>query len=131
MPVTSAELVEAAKAAVPTVTPQEAARMMEEEGALLLDVRDAPELQASGAAIGAHHVPRGMLEFRADPASHLHDPEFRADRPIVTYCAAGPRGALAAKTLQDMGYTRVSTLGGFKDWAAAGLPVTTRVDPGM
>jgi rhodanese-related sulfurtransferase len=130
-PVTAARLVEAAKAEIEAVTPREAARMMQEEGALLLDVRDAPELQAGGTAIGAHHVPRGMLEFRADPESPLHDKEFRRDRPVITFCAAGPRGALAAKTLKDMGYARVVTIGGFKDWAAAELPVTQPLDPGM
>jgi rhodanese-related sulfurtransferase len=61
----------------------------------------------------------------------LHDDALRRDRPLITFCAAGPRGALAAKTLKDMGYTRVATLGGFKDWAEAGLPVTRPVDPGM
>jgi len=131
MPVTAAALVAAARDAVETVPPAEAARLMRDEDALLLDVRDAPELQASGSAIGAHHVPRGMLGFRADPDSPLHDPALRRDRTVITYCAAGPRAALAAKTLRDMGYVRVLTLGGFKDWAAAGLPVTDRVDPGM
>ena len=131
MTVTAAQLVESAKAEVEAVTPQEAARMVQEEDALLLDVRDAPELQVNGTAIGAHHVPRGMLEFRADPESPLHDAEFRRDRPVITFCAAGPRGVLAAKTLRDMGYGRVVTIGGFKDWAAAGLPVTQPLDPGM
>lgn len=96
------------------------ARRMMEEGALVLDVRDAPEVEASGKVPGAHHVSRGMLEFRADPDSPYHDDAFRKDRPVLLYCASGGRSALAGQTLQAMGYERVFNIGGFKDWAEAG-----------
>lgn len=130
MPVTAKALVEAALAEIPRITPQQAQEMMQ-RGALLLDVRDAPELLASGSAVGAHHVPRGMLEFRADPESPLHDPALDRGRAIITHCAAGPRAALAAQTLKTLGYGEVYTIGGFKDWKDAGLPVTDPGDPGM
>lgn len=107
------------------------ARKLAAEGALLLDIRDAPELEKAGRAIGAHHVPRGMLEFRADPDSPFHDPEFRRDRAVVVFCASGGRAFLAGKTLQDMGYTQVYNVGGFKDWKEAGAPVEEPFDPGM
>lgn len=122
MPVSSKDLLDAANAAVPRVTPEEA-RRLQAEGALMLDVRDGTEVAAHGRVPGAHHVSRGMLEFRADPASPYYDPEFRADRPVVLYCMSGGRSALAGKLLQDMGYADVRNLGGFKDYAAAGEAV--------
>ena len=66
------EQVAAAKAVVPAISPQEAAQL-QAKGALIVDVRDAPELQASGKVKGAVHVSRGMLEFKADPQSPYHD----------------------------------------------------------
>lgn len=130
MPAKVKDLVEAAHKVVPGIAPDEAQKMMG-EGALLLDVRDGTELAATGTAVGAHHVPRGMLEFRADPDSPLYDRELRPDRPVVLYCAAGGRAALAGQTLKEMGYAQVYNLGGFKDWQAAGGPVTDPLDPGM
>lgn len=131
MPISSKDLVEAAKAVVPAIDTASAQKLIAEQGALLLDVRDAPELAASGRAEGSHHVSRGMLEFRADPDSPYHDPEFRTDRPVVLMCASGGRAALAGKLLLDMGYTSVHNLGGFKDWKEAGAPVVEPVDAGM
>ena len=95
------------------------------------DVRDAPELEAAGKVPGAVHVSRGMLEFRADPASPYHDARFAADRPVLVYCASGGRSALAGKVLQDMGFTQVFNLGPFKDWAEGGGAVERPVDKGM
>ena len=107
------------------------AQEMAAEGALLLDIRDAPELEKAGQAVGAHHVPRGMLEFRADPDSPFHDPQFRRDRPILVFCASGGRAFLAGRTLKQMGYEQVYNIGGFKDWQEAGAPVEEPFDPGM
>lgn len=114
------ELLASANAAVPKVDVDEARRLIEEQGALLVDVRDAPEL-AQGKLEGAVNVSRGMLEFRADAATPYHNPEFRTDRPVVLYCASGGRAALSGKALKDMGY-EVYNLGGFKDAAGAGFP---------
>ena len=94
--------------------------MMAEDDALVVDVRDTPELQATGKVKGAKHVPRGMLEFRADPDSTYYDADFGKDRPIILYCASGGRSALAGKVLKDLGYAKVYNLGGFKDWAESG-----------
>ncbi|GGH32511.1 Rhodanese-related sulfurtransferase [Cribrihabitans marinus] len=107
------------------------AQVLVAKGALLLDIRDAPELQATGRAEGAHHIPRGMLEFRADPASQFHDTEMRPDRPVVLHCASGGRAALAGKLLKDMGYTQVYNMGGLKDWQEAGGATVEPLDPGM
>lgn len=130
MPVTAAQMLEAAHAVVPKISTADAQAKMA-QGALLLDIRDAPELQANGAAIGSHHIPRGMLEFRADPATPFHDPELRFDRPVILHCASGGRAALAGKLLKDMGYSEVHNLGGFGEWQTDGGPCSEPVDPGM
>lgn len=124
------DLMAAAQAVVEKIEPARG-KEMADQGALLLDVRDAAELLAAGRAQGAHHVPRGMLEFRADPDSPYADPEFRRDRPVVLFCASGGRAWLAGKTLKDMGFARVFNVGAFKDWKEAGLPVEEPDDPGM
>jgi rhodanese-related sulfurtransferase len=126
MPTTIADMLAAARAAVPAITPAEAADLVRTKDALLVDVRDGTEVKASGKAKGAVAVSRGLLEFRADPSSPNHDPAFRADRPIVLYCGSGGRAALAGKTLKDLGFTDVRNLGGFKDWVAGG----GEVEPG-
>lgn len=130
MPLTLKDIVAAANAAVEKIDTA-AAQTLIEEGGLLLDVRDAPELERMGRADGSHHIPRGMLEFRADPDSPFHDPQMQPDRPIVLYCASGGRAALAGKLLKDMGYAHVYHIGGLKDWQEAGGAVDEPVDPGM
>jgi rhodanese-related sulfurtransferase len=87
---------------------------------LVVDVRDAPEVEKSGKIAGAVHVSRGMLEFRADPESPAHDKNFAKDKNVILYCASGGRSALAGKLLKDMGYAHVYNVGGFKDWADSG-----------
>ncbi len=130
MPITSKDLLDAANAVVPRIDAETAQHKMA-QGALLLDIRDSTELEKMGRAEGSHHVPRGMLEFRADPASPYYDPQLRPDRAVVLHCASGGRAALAGKLLKDMGYAEVYNLGGFKDWKDAGGPVQEPVDPGM
>ena len=124
------EMMAAAQAAVEKIDVAKAQELAG-QGALLLDIRDAPELEKTGQAVGAHHVPRGMLEFRADPDSPYADPEFRRDRTVLVFCASGGRAYLAGKLLKDMGYERVYNIGGFKDWKDAGAPVEAPLDPGM
>ncbi|WP_155262836.1 rhodanese-like domain-containing protein [Sphingomonas segetis] len=116
------EMLSSANDEVPKVTAEEAHELISGRDALLLDVRDAPELAQQGKLKGAVNVSRGMLEFRADPNCSYHDPEFRKDRPVVLYCASGGRSALAGKTLRDMGYAEVYNLGSFKDAAQSGFP---------
>jgi rhodanese-related sulfurtransferase len=114
------EMIEAANAAVPKISPDEAKAMMAKGDVLIVDVRDAPEVVASGKVKGALNVSRGMIEFRADPGVPYHDPAFTKDKAIILYCASGGRSALSGKTLKDMGYTQVYNMGAFKDWAASG-----------
>lgn len=112
-----------ANAAVPKISPDEARKMVAEKNAVIIDVRDAPELQANGKIPGSIHIPRGMIEFRADSDTPYHDANLTKDRPIILHCASGGRSALSGKTLKDMGYTNVYNLGGFKDWVEAGCEV--------
>ena len=119
MAITVAEMLAAARAAVPAITPAEAQALID-KGALVVDIRDSAEIAASGKVRGAVAVGRGLLEFKADPTAPTHDPQFRQDRPVILYCGSGGRAALAGKTLKDMGYTDVRNLGGFKGWADAG-----------
>ncbi|MGA3139705.1 MAG: rhodanese-like domain-containing protein [Xanthobacteraceae bacterium] len=114
------QMLEAANAAVPRISPEKAREMIAKGNALVIDVRDGPEVQASGKVAGAVHVSRGMLEFRADPDLPSHDKNFSKDKDVIVYCASGGRSALAGKMLKDLGYERVYNLGGFKDWADAG-----------
>ncbi len=114
------QMLEAANAAVPKITPAQAKEMIAEGNTLVVDVRDGTEVAASGKVAGAVHVSRGMLEFRADPESPYHDKNFAKDKSVVVYCASGGRSALAGKMLKDLGYETVYNLGGFKDWAESG-----------
>ena len=123
MPTSIKEMLAAANASVSKIDRDEAMALIKDKKALVVDVRDLPELQASGKVAGAVHVSRGMLEFRADPDSPYHNPEFNRERPVIVYCASGGRSALAGKVLQDLGYRNVRNLGAFKDWAEKGGPV--------
>ena len=125
------QLLEAANAVVPKVTPAQAREMMAKGNTLVVDVRDAPELEKSGKVAGAVHHSRGMLEFRADPESLYYDQSFARDKTILVYCASGGRSALAGKVLKDMGYGQVYNMGAFKDWAESGGAVEKPIDMGM
>ena len=114
------QMLEAANAAVPKITPAQAKEMIAEGNTLVVDVRDAPEVEKSGKIKGAVHVSRGMLEFRADPDSPAHDKNFSKDKTVILYCASGGRSALAGKVLRDLGYEHVYNAGAFKDWAESG-----------
>jgi rhodanese-related sulfurtransferase len=131
MPTTLKQMMEAANAAVQRINPAEARGMIAKGGVLLIDVRDAPEVENSGRMAGALHVSRGMLEFRADPDSPYHDPSFSKDKTIIVYCASGGRSALSGLTLKNLGYDRVYNLGAFKDWVESGGAVDHPIEPGM
>ena len=113
------QMVEAANAAVPKITSDQANDMIKKGNTLVVDVRDAPEVAASGKIAGAVHVSRGMLEFRADPESPYHDKNFTKDKNLILYCGSGGRAALAGKALQELGYDKVYNVGAFKEWTGA------------
>jgi rhodanese-related sulfurtransferase len=125
------QMLEAANAAVPKITPDKARELIAGGNTLVIDVRDAPEVEKSGKAAGAVHVSRGMLEFRADPDSPYHDKNFSKDKTVILYCASGGRAALAGKTLKELGYDKVFNAGAFKDWAESGGAIDKPIEPGM
>lgn len=121
---TAAAMVAEASASVRTLTAAEVEAHLLDGGCRLVDIREPEELDDQGLIAGAHHVPRGLLEFWADPTHPLHRPELDPARTTILYCAAGSRSALAAQTLQQLGYVDVAHLGGgIAAWAEAGLPV--------
>ncbi|MGQ7794045.1 rhodanese-like domain-containing protein [Faunimonas sp. B44] len=131
MPASVKEMIEAANAAVPRITPAEAREMIARGDTLVVDVRDAPEVEKTGKVAGAVHVSRGMLEFRADPETPYHDKAFDKDKTVIVYCASGGRSALSGKALKELGYGKVYNLGAFKDWAESGGEVEKPIDTGM
>ena len=114
------QLLEAANAAVPKITPAQAKEMIAKGNTLVVDVRDMAEVEKSGKVAGAVNVSRGMLEFRADPDSPYHDQNFDKGKTVIVYCASGGRSALSGKVLKDFGFANVYNLGAFKDWAESG-----------
>lgn len=125
------ELIGLADAMVPRIDKNKADELVSGAGAILVDVRDAPEVEKTGKIAGAIHVSRGMLEFRADPTCKYHDQAFSKDKTYILYCASGGRSALSAKTLMEMGYSKVYNLGAFVDWTKAGGKIERPIEPGM
>lgn len=120
-------LVDQATAQIKTYSVAEAQARMSDPKVLLVDVRDARELEREGVIPGAFHAPRGMIEFWVDPDSPYFKPVFGEAREFIFFCAAGWRSALTTKTVQDMGLTPVAHIdGGFGAWKAAGAPVAQK-----
>lgn len=116
------EMLGQARASVAFESVAASAEALDAGTALVVDVRQSDEFGACRIA-GSVHAARGLLEFTADPASPRHSPEFDPERRIIVVSASGARAALAAATLQSMGYLDVSVLdGGLAAWIAAGRP---------
>ena len=111
----SQTLVSEALREIKTISTDEAHKMVSESQCNLIDIRDIRELQKEGQIEGANHIPRGMLEFWLDPESiYFKEGKLELDKEMVLFCAGGLRSALAAKTLKDMGFKKVSHIdGGF------------------
>ena len=92
------DMLAAANAAVPRLTPAQSKDMIASGNVLVVDVRDGTELQQTGKLKGALHVARGSLEGRADPDSPSYNPAFKRDQAVLLHCAGGCRAALAGKT---------------------------------
>jgi rhodanese-related sulfurtransferase len=124
------QMVAAAMAAVPGISPEEVYRRMQDEpGLLLIDVREAEDIATQGMIAGGINIALGRLPLRADQEipPTLRDPRLQdRTRPIVTLCEVGYNAACGAKLLRDMGFTSVQYLeGGIEAWIAAGLPLDT------
>ena len=111
----SKTLVTEALSEIKTISTDEALSMMNEDKCNLIDIRDIRELERDGRVENSNHIPRGMLEFWLDPDSpYFKDGKLDMNKEMVLFCAGGMRSALAAKTLKDMGFEKVSHIdGGF------------------
>ena len=111
----SQTLVSEALKEVKTISSDDAHSMINNNQCNLIDIRDIRELQKDGKVEGANHIPRGMLEFWLDPESpYFKEGKLDMKKEMVLFCAGGLRSALAAKTLKDMGFEKVSHIdGGF------------------
>ena len=111
----SQSLVAKALEEIKTISHDEAHKMSSEAQCNLIDIRDIRELERDGRVENSYHIPRGMLEFWMDPnSSYFQKGKIDQNKEMVLFCAGGLRSALAAKTLQDMGFKKVSHIdGGF------------------
>jgi rhodanese-related sulfurtransferase len=125
------ELLAQARARLVRLQPQEAAAA-HGRGALLVDIRPQAQRAQEGGMPGALVIERNVLEWRLDPASEWRIPEADShDREVVVVCSEGYTSSLAAASLQDLGLLRATDLiGGFRAWAAAGLPTEPGQGPG-
>ena len=100
---------------IKTISTDDAHKMLSSNQCNLIDIRDIRELQNEGKVEGANHIPRGMLEFWLDPESvYFKEGKLDLNKEMVLFCAGGLRSALAAKSLKDMGFEKVSHIdGGF------------------
>ena len=108
-------LVSEALEEIKTISTDEAHEMLTNNQCNLIDIRDVRELEKEGKVENANHIPRGMLEFWLDPNSaYFKKGKLDLDKEMVLFCAGGLRSALAAKSLKDMGFKKVSHIdGGF------------------
>ena len=112
---TAQNLVSEALKEIKTINTDEAFKISEENNCNLIDIRDIRELEKEGRVENSHHIPRGMLEFWLDPNSpYFKEGKLDQSKEMVLFCAGGLRSALAAKSLKDMGFEKVSHIdGGF------------------
>ncbi len=113
--ISSKELVNRALKEINTITSDEAYLRITENKSNLIDIRDVRELQKEGRVKEAIHIPRGMLEFWLDPEStYFKEGKLNLNKEIILFCAGGLRSALAAKSLKEMGFEKISHIdGGF------------------
>ena len=116
MPIKSSQtLVAEALKEVKTITADDALKLSNDDTCTLIDIREKGELDNSGRVENSNHIPRGMLEFWLDPyGPYFKSGKFDMSKEMVLFCAGGLRSALAAKTLKEMGFEKVSHIdGGF------------------
>ena len=128
-PKTAAQMVAEAKGRIENLTPEQAAAELEGADVVLIDIREDADRIQNGVIPNSVRAPRGMLEFWADPTSAFHREEFDPARRTILYCGGGGQSALAADTLQSMGYNVAHLDGGITAWKEEGRPVD-EVEPG-
>ena len=115
-------MIEQADDAVETLSVEEVSEILQQEGTLIVDIRDVRELEREGRIPGARHVPRGMLEFWIHPESPYFKDYFEDAENIILHCNRGWRSALAAKALNDIGIPVAHMAGGYSEWKEKDLP---------
>ena len=118
MPIKSSNiLVSEALSVIKTITAEEALILSNEDKCNLIDIREKGELDKTGRIENSNHIPRGMLEFWLDPQGpYFKNGKLDMNKEIVLFCAGGLRSALAAKSLKEMGFEKVSHIdGGFAE----------------
>jgi rhodanese-related sulfurtransferase len=113
----------AARDSVPPISAVETKALLDSGKAVVVDVREPKEVAVTGKVPGAIQIPRGLLEFRADPANPLHDDRLDRNKTVILYCASGGRSALAGQTLKAFGFGDVRNMGGFNDWDQENFPI--------
>ena len=124
MPIKSSQtLISEALKEIKTISPEEALKLSNENKCNLIDIRDAIELQREGRIENSFHISRGLLEFAVHPDSpYAQKEKLDPNKELVLFCAAGGRSALAAKTLKEMGFEKVSHIeGGFSAMKNSGF----------
>ena len=121
----SKTLVDEALIIIKTISPEEALKLSNDNKCNLIDIRDIRELQKDGKIQNSSHIPRGMLEFWLDPESvYFRDGKLDMNKEMVLFCAGGLRSALAAKSLKEMGFKKVSHIkGGFTSMKSNGFKI--------
>ena len=121
----SQTLVQEALNEIKTISPEEALKLSNNNKCNLIDIRDIRELQNDGRIENSRHIPRGMLEFWLDPESvYFKEDNLDMDKEMVLFCAGGLRSALAVKSLQEMGYKKISHIdGGFASMKVNGFKI--------
>ena len=115
------DLVAEASQEIETLSAEEAVELIGDPSVAFVDLREGDEVAKTGKLKGAVHVPRGLLEFQADPASPTHKPELAGGKKLVLYCGSGGRSALGAQSLKAMGFNDVAHVaGGFPALEKAG-----------
>ncbi len=122
----SQSLVKEALSQIKTISSEEAKKKIEDKECNLIDLRDIRELEKNGRIENSIHIPRGMLEFWMDPESaYFKDGKIDMNKEMVLFCAGGLRSALSAKSLQEMGFEKVSHIdGGFAAMINNGFKIT-------
>ena len=122
----SQSLVKEALSQIRTISSEEAKKKITDNECNLIDLRDIRELEKNGRIENSIHIPRGMLEFWMDPESaYFKDGKIDMNKEMVLFCAGGLRSALSAKSLQEMGFEKVSHIdGGFASMKNSGFKIT-------
>ena len=121
----SQTLVSEALSEVTTITAEEALKLSNEDKCTLIDIREKGELDKTGRIENSNHIPRGMLEFWLDPEGpYFKSGKIDMNKEMVLFCAGGLRSALAAKSLKEMGFVKVSHIdGGFAAISQSGFKI--------